>query len=69
MIDVAVTQAKLLEDKGVDMIYMGGEFKDKERANLTIEQIQAIKRATNLIIGMSSYPYLGIAVRPAKVER
>jgi len=53
MIEAAVTQAKLLEDKGVDVMPMRGSATDKESAKQTLEQIQAVKNATNMVITMS----------------
>jgi len=53
MIEAAVTRAKLLEDKGVDVMSMGGSIKDQESIKQTIDQIQAVKNATNMIITAS----------------
>jgi NADPH-dependent 2,4-dienoyl-CoA reductase/sulfur reductase-like enzyme len=53
MIEAAVTRAKALEDKGVDVMSMGGNFRDKDSVKQAIDQIQAVKNATNMIITMS----------------
>lgn len=53
MIEAAVTRAKLLEDKGVDVMSMGASFNDKAGVEQSIEQIQAVKNATNMIITTS----------------
>lgn len=49
-----VTQAKQLEDKGYDVIGMGGvrDLQDKNAVRAAIEQMEAVKKATNLIILM-----------------
>jgi NADPH-dependent 2,4-dienoyl-CoA reductase/sulfur reductase-like enzyme len=52
MIDHAVTQAKLLEDKGVDMVYMAVDYSDRDRSREVIEQIEAVKNATRLVIAV-----------------
>jgi len=52
--DVAAT-AKALEDQGVDVVIMGARnLSDKNAVRAAIEQMQAVKKATNLIITM--YP-------------
>jgi len=53
MIEAAVARAKALEDKGVDVMSMGGNFRDKDSVKQAIDQIQAVKNATNMIITMS----------------
>ena len=41
----------MLEDKGFDVASMGvPDLQDKERVRLAVEQMQAVKSATNLII-------------------
>jgi thioredoxin reductase/2,4-dienoyl-CoA reductase-like NADH-dependent reductase (Old Yellow Enzyme family) len=50
------TQAKLLEDTGIDVVGMGGgvtNIRDKNAVRSLIEQMQAVKNATNLLISMS----------------
>lgn len=53
MIEAAVTRAKLLEDKGVDVMSMRANIGDKASVEQAIEQIQAVKNATNMIITAS----------------
>jgi NADPH-dependent 2,4-dienoyl-CoA reductase/sulfur reductase-like enzyme len=53
MIEAAVARAKALEDKGVNVMSMGGNYKDKDSVKQAIDQIQAVKNATNMIITMS----------------
>jgi len=55
MIEAAVTQAKMLEDQGYDVMGAMGarNIKDKSAVDQAIEQMLAIQRATNLIITMS----------------
>ena len=53
MIEAAVARAKALEDKGVDVMSMGSRSYDKDSIKQAIDQIQAVKNATNMIITMS----------------
>jgi 2,4-dienoyl-CoA reductase-like NADH-dependent reductase (Old Yellow Enzyme family)/thioredoxin reductase len=49
-----VTQAKDLEDQGYDVVNMGvQDWGNKEKVRTTIEQMQAVRNATNLIIMVS----------------
>jgi 2,4-dienoyl-CoA reductase-like NADH-dependent reductase (Old Yellow Enzyme family)/thioredoxin reductase len=48
-----VTQAKQIEDKGVDVVIMGGDIRNKDNMRAVIEQMQAVQKATDLIIMMS----------------
>jgi len=53
MIEAAVARAKALEDKGVDVMSMGSRSYDKDSIKQAIDQIQAVKNATNMVITMS----------------
>jgi 2,4-dienoyl-CoA reductase-like NADH-dependent reductase (Old Yellow Enzyme family)/thioredoxin reductase len=53
MIEAAVARARALEDKGIDVMSMGGNFRDENSVKQAIDQIQAVKSATNMIIAMS----------------
>jgi NADPH-dependent 2,4-dienoyl-CoA reductase/sulfur reductase-like enzyme len=48
-----VTQAKKLEDQGVDVVIIRGDLRNKDNARSLIEQMQAVQKATNLIIMLS----------------
>lgn len=53
MMEAAVARAKALEDKGVDVMSMGSRSYDKDSIKQAIDQIQAVKNATNMVITMS----------------
>jgi len=59
-----ITQAKSLEDQGFDVVTMTvPDMQDKDRVSSTIDQMQAVKNATNLII-MTAMVVINPSVRP-----
>jgi 2,4-dienoyl-CoA reductase-like NADH-dependent reductase (Old Yellow Enzyme family)/thioredoxin reductase len=53
-----VTQAKVFEDMGFDAVWVGSrELKNAEELHPVIEQMQAVRKATNLIIVAFIMPY------------
>jgi 2,4-dienoyl-CoA reductase-like NADH-dependent reductase (Old Yellow Enzyme family)/thioredoxin reductase len=46
-----ITQAKKMEDKGYDAVWVGSRYvKNREELGPVIEQMQAVRKATNLIV-------------------
>lgn len=59
-----ITQAKKLEDQGIDIVGMGvGNIRNKEAVSSAIERMQAVKNATNLLI-MISMGIIDPSIRP-----
>jgi NADPH-dependent 2,4-dienoyl-CoA reductase/sulfur reductase-like enzyme len=50
-IEEVITQAKKMEDKGYDAVWVGSRYvKSREELAPVIEQMQAVRKATNLIV-------------------
>lgn len=56
-IEDIVTQAKKIEDIGYDVVGIGGQLRDKDSMATAIEQMQAVRNATNLLIMAFIRPY------------
>jgi NADPH-dependent 2,4-dienoyl-CoA reductase/sulfur reductase-like enzyme len=57
-LEAVVTQAKKCEDKGYDAVWVGSRYvKDREELKPIIDQMQAVRNATNLIVISWILPY------------
>jgi 2,4-dienoyl-CoA reductase-like NADH-dependent reductase (Old Yellow Enzyme family)/thioredoxin reductase len=64
-----IVQAKALEDQGIDVVSMGtGNVQDKSAISSAVEQMQAVRNATNLIIKISM-TVIDPSTRPETCDR